>query len=327
MIKYCIICNIKFITKRINKLSCSPECAAKRKDNYFVPKEMMNKNCVVCNEKFKSNRKKDKLCTKKECKLKWISLTRKSRKLPSQTKICVICNNKYERMGKGNPITCSKECSIKNERLSCKKWINKNIISVKINRKNFWQKIKPDPIIKNCIICIKEYKSLRGNQITCSPECSEKNRLNYESKRRPFIKITCKICKIIFETKQSNSKCCSKKCLKENRNIESGKWHKAHPEVGLKSGIKHLTKYGLEFKLPAYQYQWAINSWSKTVRKLVGEYCSICGSDVGLNSHHIFPKATHPKLSLNINNGIPLCKEHHDEVHRLNPIRRQIIVA
>ena len=112
----------------------------------------------------------------------------------------------------------------------------------------------------------------------------------------------------------------NKKYRQENKEYDK-KYRQNNPEVSLKSNRKSMTKLGLEFKLPYQEYSYALLNWTKSVRKILGEYCSICGSKDGLNSHHIFPKAIHPKLSLNVNNGIPLCKEHHQEVHRLNPKR------
>ncbi len=109
----------------------------------------------------------------------------------------------------------------------------------------------------------------------------------------------------------------------ENREIvleRNAKWHKLHPESSLKSMKKHMRKMEIALKLPNNSYGWALQSWTKTVRKLHGNYCGICGSTDRLNSHHIFPKSIHPLLSLNKHNGIPLCKEHHLEVHRLNPM-------
>lgn len=43
--------------------------------------------------------------------------------------------------------------------------------------------------------------------------------------------------------------------------------------------------------------------------------CQICGNSENLISHHIFYKDHYPKLALNMNNGILLCNEHHNECH------------
>jgi 5-methylcytosine-specific restriction endonuclease McrA len=124
------------------------------------------------------------------------------------------------------------------------------------------------------------------------------------------------------EVKKNNAKY-NKKHHEENRehyNKQVRKWNKANPEKRLIISKRHLEKLGLPFKLPSRQYGMALEAWGKSVRKLLGDKCIVCGSTDKLNSHHILYKALHPELSLNINNGVPLCKDHHLEVHRLNPI-------
>lgn len=92
-------------------------------------------------------------------------------------------------------------------------------------------------------------------------------------------------------------------------------YYQNHPEKMLVYNINQLKRMALPFRLPFRQYEYALQSWTKTVRKMCGEFCSICGSTNRLNSHHILHKAKYPKLSLNPNNGIPLCFIHHKEVH------------
>ncbi len=124
------------------------------------------------------------------------------------------------------------------------------------------------------------------------------------------------------EIKKQNAKY-NKKHHEENQahyNEQSKKWNKSNPEKRLIISKRHLEKLGLPFKLPSRQYGMALEAWGKSVRKLLGDKCIVCGSTDKLNSHHILYKALHPELSLNINNGVPLCKEHHLEVHRLNPV-------
>ena len=97
-------------------------------------------------------------------------------------------------------------------------------------------------------------------------------------------------------------------------------YNERKPEVKLASTKKSLTKFGKSFDLKWDEYAWALLAWGKTVKKKHGAKCGVCGSNEGLNTHHILFKTYFPELSLNENNGIPLCKVHHKEVHRLNPI-------
>ena len=113
-----------------------------------------------------------------------------------------------------------------------------------------------------------------------------------------------------------------KKYLKEYRSIPENKEHKKewannNPQIHLKANIKHLKKYAIPFKLTHLQYKYALMALSKTVRKLHDNKCQIC-FEPAIHCHHIFHKKFNPGLSLNINNGISLCKLHHDEVHGKN---------
>ena len=105
---------------------------------------------------------------------------------------------------------------------------------------------------------------------------------------------------------------------KEKKVIMDKQYRQDHPEVNLKAKIKQLTKLGTSLNLSSWETRTGLISWSKTVRKKQGDRCLICGSSDHVNSHHILYKNKYPELSLNENNGIPLCRLHHLEVHRLN---------
>jgi len=105
-----------------------------------------------------------------------------------------------------------------------------------------------------------------------------------------------------------------KKVSKQQREYKK-KWYQKNPEKRLESNIKQLTKIGKQLKLPYKEYVWALRLWNEVVKKQQGKKCVICGSTYKLNIHHIFHKKLHPELSLNFNNGVPLCFIHHQEVH------------
>ena len=75
-----------------------------------------------------------------------------------------------------------------------------------------------------------------------------------------------------------------------------------------------MEKLGKTFKLNKNEFQWAFNSWSLIVKKR-DKICQICNSEENLIAHHLFYKSKYPKLALNKNNGITLCKDCHYEVH------------
>lgn len=59
------------------------------------------------------------------------------------------------------------------------------------------------------------------------------------------------------------------------------------------------------------------STWSESVKERDKGICQICFNK-GNIAHHIFYKSKYPKLSLNLNNGITLCKKCHKEVHLMD---------
>lgn len=60
-------------------------------------------------------------------------------------------------------------------------------------------------------------------------------------------------------------------------------------------------------------YWSQLYEWRKKVLSLAGIFCW-CG-EKAIQVHHLFYRCFYPELSLNVNNGMPLCKQHHYEVH------------
>ncbi len=99
---------------------------------------------------------------------------------------------------------------------------------------------------------------------------------------------------------------------------EGKKRHRlAYPEMKLASDIRYLTKLGFPNKLSPFAYRHALTAWSKTVKKLGHGLCLVCDNPATI-SHHIIHKAKYPGLSLNVNNGIPLCDPCHYDSHEWN---------
>ena len=51
--------------------------------------------------------------------------------------------------------------------------------------------------------------------------------------------------------------------------------------------------------------------WSKLVKIRDKNECRVCGSDAGLQSHHIFADRMHSTTRYMVSNGIALCFQHH----------------
>lgn len=103
------------------------------------------------------------------------------------------------------------------------------------------------------------------------------------------------------------------KVVQRRRELERIRYEN-NPEKKFDINIRYLNKLSQPVNMDRFEYQVALMSWTKTIRKRFDNLCQICFNKAD-HSHHIFHKAKYPKLALNLNNGIPLCKSHHHEVH------------
>ena len=311
-LEICKVCGCTFeIAIGKNKITCSKECR-KEYQNKLCPsklkkiKPIIIKNCKNCDKEFAvGGNYRINTCSKecKKIKIKQLNLKycQKRDGIIFKTLICIICNNEFKTTRKeGQILVCSKKCQ-----------------KIKIRNDNR----KYTGVIfttKKCRICDKEFKTTRKGKVkTCSKECIKVFKKKYRINHIIPIFLNCVECGKEFR-KINGSLTCSKECSKKHRNYIRNKWCKDFPEKVLKLQLKSLDKQGIEFKLPGRKFAWALESWGNTVRKILGNYCSICESKDGLNSHHIFYRSKYPRLALNTNNGIPLCKIHHKEIHDLN---------
>jgi len=100
--------------------------------------------------------------------------------------------------------------------------------------------------------------------------------------------------------------------FQKKEQIRHAKYSKENPDKMLKNHINSLKRLGLTLNMSHFKIGMALKSWSQTVRKN-NPFC-FCGEKADV-THHILEKQFYPKLMLNINNGIPLCHLHHNEVH------------
>ena len=101
-----------------------------------------------------------------------------------------------------------------------------------------------------------------------------------------------------------------KEFLEYNRN-----WRSKNPDKKLEQTKRYLKKYGVIFDMNAMQYLHAMQSWSRSIKKMDNFMCKNCDSTINLNAHHLMPKSLFPELSLDLSNGITLCKKCHSEIH------------
>ena len=57
------------------------------------------------------------------------------------------------------------------------------------------------------------------------------------------------------------------------------------------------------------------NAWAYEVKERDGFACRLCGSTEGIEAHHIVPWDADPGQRFNPENGITLCRLHHDRIH------------
>ena len=130
-------------------------------------------------------------------------------------------------------------------------------------------------------------KRWRGNNLTKSKENQKKT---YQNNREYYLK------------KRADYRKGNRESLIKNAEL----YRKKNPKKFLQYMINFRKKYGITFGR-------ALQFWSLTVRKR-DQICQICNNTVE-HAHHLFYQKNYPKLQLNPNNGIGLCKKCHKETH------------
>ena len=99
------------------------------------------------------------------------------------------------------------------------------------------------------------------------------------------------------------------------KNVEkTRRYEERHPQKVMEFWKRWNGNLGLMLGLNAIEYKAALMKWGKFVKNAYENMCAVCGSDKYLEAHHLISRAKYPELSLNLNNGIALCKQHHREV-------------
>lgn len=74
--------------------------------------------------------------------------------------------------------------------------------------------------------------------------------------------------------------------------------------------VPHIENAGIDRK-----EQNNRNAWANEVKRRDGYACRLCGSKDGVEAHHIVPYDADPDQRYNPENGITLCRLHHDQIH------------
>lgn len=282
---------------------CSEECKQQYKENNWL-----TLNCDQCDKEFRREKyciermKGDKHFCCKEC---YDQYQRES-KSSKETFICENCGkkvvkNSHTYRSKTKHHFCSKKCSGEfNSKqstitLTCSQ-CNKEFVKPKSAVKNSKQyfccsECKKLYNTKYCTKCNKPIPKSRKYDL-CS-EC-----LAEEQHNEKYIKFNCAYCGKEVERLKAHTKgdtlFCSRKCM--------GLYMRDDPN-----------------KLADVSKDPKIVKWSKEVISKFDNTCIKCGQhfDKGLNAHHLNSKDWDKDNIYNVDNGIPLCIDCHQDFHML----------
>ena len=119
------------------------------------------------------------------------------------------------------------------------------------------------------------------------------------------------------ETKQYQQEYFRKHFQKNKERIykRTNEWRRRNPQKVVQYWLNHLNKYSKPFNIESRKFGWMLTQWAKGVREHDNNQCQVCGEINDIQAHHIFHKEEYPKLCLNQNNGVTLCRRHHMESH------------
>ena len=169
----------------------------------------------------------------------------------------------------------------------------------KLMTKEFFRWRKDNQKFYNtCKLCVKKY--YKANLEKCKASCKKYYKANpekFKAKNKKYYKANLEKCK-----------------------ASNKKWYEDNPEKFKKLHVtymkRRLAKFAYLFNLSKTDMKLARILWSAQVRQ--AKLCAICNLPA-VHAHHILYTSKYPSLSLNLNNGIPLCRDHHVEVHLFDP--------
>lgn len=105
------------------------------------------------------------------------------------------------------------------------------------------------------------------------------------------------------------------------------KYKAEHPEVSYRASLKIIKKMAVANNLTDTAYMYANIAWKGLIRRNDEDRCVVCGAsgqDTVLHAHHLIFKSIEPALALTESNGVMICIPHHQELHKLNPIKHRV---
>jgi hypothetical protein len=347
VMKLCKICNNGFeTTEKYCKNTCSLKCKKinlKQINLEFCQKRdgIVNRTiqCKTCHKDFKSTMKKGQILTcSKECQKEYrIEWNREYYGIFNINKTCKICNNIFDTYRK-RQIVCSKKCRwewrkrelVRTLDVKLRKLIQlqerMNKTMTRLEKKEQIDKLKENVRVEYLKERRKYYENHKEQAKLYRQKNEERIKLRYREKQNdPNTRLKRKIHYNKPEVRKRQ-----KRWVDLNRdkiNLQSRIRRHNGDKKPYQSQLKSLRKIGSYFNMNHSEFKRALQFWSDESKIKYSNLCQYClcigRTTNAIHTHHIFQKAVHPLLSLNPNNGIPLCKEHHLEVHRLNPMVRR----
>ncbi len=196
----------------------------------------------------------------------------------------------------------------KNKRVKEKRIYNE-INRDKINeRQKLYRKRKRDELLKK----EKLWRELNKNKVRI-------NNQNYYQKNKERLLAQNKMYRMKNKTKLDQNKTDWNKKNRGKQSQYNKRWQKRNPNALLQRQLRYLKKHGGYFNINSFEYKMALRYWGKIIKKR-DKACVVCGSVKDLNAHHIIHRSVKPELTFVFNNGITLCRTHHNEAHEKNLI-------
>ena len=213
---------------------------------------------------------------------------------------CKECRAQYDKK--------KYEANLEKYKARSKKWQKANPEKDRANHKK-WQKSNPE-----------KYKARSKKWQKANPEKYKAYSKKWQKANLEKIKARAKK---YYEANSEKLKAAGKKYRQANSEKIKAKYKKhreENPEKYKKCHLdynkRRLAKFAYLFNLSKTDMKLARILWSAQVRQ--AKLCAICNLPA-VHAHHLLYASKYPSLSLNLNNGIPLCIEHHVEVHLFDP--------
>ena len=285
---------------------------------------MVTKICPICTHSFAvlPSRSNKRICCSQVC-------GRLYRASKASSKPCKSCGKSFNiPNSRKNTVFCSAECR--------KTYKNINVVCVEcckafvVMRSKYETKIKNDGVfccsrvcaykhmpsrgggyIKNCKSCKLEFETYDPKKHTCSTPCSKAWREEKSKTKRTFC--VCEGCKKIFDRPNSAVEWSVKR---GNKNTFCSNECRVKYAVGDKHPVWIHDRSKLKNKDHTFRQSTAAIEWRDSVFVRDAYTCQECSKVGYVEAHHIVPLRVDPSLSLDIKNGITLCRECHTKTFR-----------